>query len=124
MMQAPALFTTNAPDWMDVFMYDDGDGKYRVVFLNAMEKYYECEVKDIEINIRNKDISTAVSAKYGNTLPVEKTNNGIKIRIDKIKDFEMIALFSYTLSSSEHRIFPLDFLRQTPKPPADKNESM
>lgn len=92
MMQTPTLFTTNAPDWMDVFMYDDGDGKYRVVFLNAMEKYYECEVRDIEIDIRINGITSAVSAKGGTTLPIEKTDDGIKIKINKIKDFEMIAL--------------------------------
>lgn len=92
MMQTPALFTTNAPDWMDVFMYDDGDGKYRVICLNAMEKYYECEVRDIEINIKINNITSAVSAKCKNSLPVEKTADGIKIKIGKIKDFEMIAL--------------------------------
>lgn len=92
MMQQAPLFTTNAPTWMDVFLYDDGDGKYRVVFLQAMEKYYECEVHNVEISIKINGITKAISAREGKEIPIKQTSAGIKINIKSIKDFEIIEL--------------------------------
>lgn len=92
MMDKAPAYTAKAPKWMDTILYDDGDGKYRAVFLNAMEKHYDCVAQDLEMEINIKGITKAFSAKTGNDVPIEQTENGVKFYIDSIKDFDMIIL--------------------------------
>lgn len=92
MMDKPVLYTAKAPEWMDTILYDDGDGKYRVIFLNAMEKYYECTAQNLEMSINIKGITKAFSAKTGEAVRLEQTDNGVKIFVDSVSDFDMIVL--------------------------------
>ncbi len=92
MMNDEPVYSAVAPSWMDTTLYDDGNGKYRALFLNAMEKYYECEARNIEMTINIKGLTKAKSAKDEREIKTEKTDNGIRIFIDSIKDFEMIIL--------------------------------
>ena len=92
MMDKKAVYSISAPSWIDTMLWEDGDGKYRITLLSAMEVYYECEARDIKIKLNIKGISHAMSAMTGKEIPVTIETDGICITVDSVKDFEMIIL--------------------------------
>lgn len=86
------IYEVSAPSWLDVMVYDDENGRYRLVFYKAMEYFEECDATDVDVTLRILGITSAFSVMTEKNAPVTQCDEGIKIHIDKITDFEMLVL--------------------------------
>ena len=64
-----------------------------MTFLASMEEYQEdCHAMDVDVLIRKNDIMQAYSVMTGKSIFCEKMEEGVRLHIDCIRDFEMVLL--------------------------------
>ena len=89
MLPAEMLFETNAPNWLELYLYRDEDF-YQLSLYNAMNAYYVAEAVDVRVKVRlpQKPLSV-VNAANGYAVDFTYQNGELSLELGNIETFAM-----------------------------------
>ncbi len=85
-------FTVDAPSWLEAMLYDDGDGRFRLFLINAMEKYEKATAVRVRIGLRLSGVGRITDVLSGRELPFTVDGDCIRLELGEVTDFCLLLL--------------------------------